>query len=279
MTVDVILPTHSHAQTIGYSIASVLRQTHADLRLHVVGDGCTAAVRSAVGSIADPRLRFHDLPKAKGHGYANRNLVLRRSEAPYVAYATDDDLWFPDHLERALARLAEGLDLVALRSCSVQFPGRLEIHFFAFDWGRGLSRNPLRDWFIGSPEMVHRRGVLDDVGYWNEDLLRFGDRELYNRVRHSAARTAYVDCISVIRFYALHWDGRYGALDAPPQRDYLESLGDAEWCRRARDLAEETSRPWRVRFHQWRDFLRFGAKSGPKLGRYWYRRLVAAARR
>jgi glycosyltransferase involved in cell wall biosynthesis len=276
-TVDVILPTHRHGQTIGYSVESVLRQTHADLRLHIVGDGCTAEVEKSVGSIEDPRVHFYNLPKAKGYGYANRNHVLRRSAAPYVAYVTDDDLWFPDHLERALATLEQGFDLVAFRSCSVQFPDRLEVHFFAFDWGRRLRRNALRNWFIGSPELVHRRSVLDAAGYWNDDLFRFGDREFYNRVRRSGARTTYVDCITVIRFYALHWDEQYGGLDAPPQRDYLVELGDPEWCRHVRKLADESRRAPRVRLQQWRDFLRFGATSGPKLARYWYQKVMAPA--
>ena len=268
VTVDVILPTHRHWQTIGCSIESVLRQTHADLRLHVVGDGCTAEVEKAVRAIEDARVYFYALPKAKGYGYANRNHVLRQGAAPYVAYVTDDDLWFPDHLERALANLESGLDLIALRPCSAQFPDRLEVHFFAFDWGRGLRRNPLRNWFIGSPELVHRRSVLDAVGYWNAELSRFGDRDFYNRSRRSGVRSAYVDCTTVIRFYAQHWEDRYSALDPPPQRDYLARLGDPEWCRRVRSLAEERRRPLAVRLRQWRDFLRFGLSSGPKLARY-----------
>ncbi len=38
--VDIILATHERPHTIGYAIDSVLRQTHGDLQLHVVGDGC-----------------------------------------------------------------------------------------------------------------------------------------------------------------------------------------------------------------------------------------------
>ena len=279
MKVDVILPTHSHATTIPYAIASVLGQTHADLELHVVGDGCTDAVREAVRSIEDPRVRFHDLPKAKGYGYANRNRVLRQSTAPYIAYMADDDLWFPDHLERALVALEGGLDLVAHRSCPVKFPDRLDVHFFAFDWGRALRNNPLRNWFIGSPEVAHRRTLFAEVGYWDEDLLRFGDREFHRRATRSGARTAYIDCITVLRFYALHWGGRYSALDAPPQREYVHALGDPEWRRRVRDLAAEPRRGPGVRLRQWRDFLRFAASSGPKLLRYGYQRAVGARTR
>lgn len=270
MTVDVLLPTYRRAQTLPYALQAVLRQTHQDLRLHVVGDGCTAEVEKAVRSVDDARVRFYRLPKAKGYGYANRNHVLREGTAPCVAYATDDDLWFPDHLERAVGALDQGLDLVAFRSCSLQPPNQLEIFFFAFDWGRTLQANLLRDWFIGSPEFVHRRRLFDTAGYWNDALTRFGDRDMYQRLRRSTARSAYIDYLTVLRFYALHWEARYGDLDAPPQREYLDKLGDPEWCRRVREKIRQPRRTSEVRYRQLRDFLRFGARSGPRLVRYWY---------
>ena len=169
-------------------------QTHADLTLHVVGDGCDDATAAVVGAIADPRLRFHRLPKAPGFGYANRNRVLQASDAPFVAYAADDDLWFPDHLELGLAALErDGLELAASRSAHVQPPDRLDPHFFAFDWHVGSPSDFLRHWFMGAGTLVHRRRLFDRVGYWNDALFRFGDREFFNRVRNIDAASAYRD--------------------------------------------------------------------------------------
>lgn len=279
-TVDIILPTHAHAHTIGCAIQAVLEQTHARFALHVVGDGCSDATAAAVEAVADPRLRFHRLPKARGYGYANRNRVLAAADGEFVAYASDDDLWFPDHLAVALAALErDALELVATRSVHVNFPDGLDPHLFALDWRRPAAPTDLlRNWFISAPTLVHRRRVLERVGAWDDHLARFGDREFFNRVRR-ALPTAYVDVPTVLRFYALHWEHQYRADGEAPQARYLPRLRDAAWRDAVRAAAMPGPRPLSVRARQWRDFARFALRSGPKLLRFWYESLRSMPRR
>ena len=275
-SVDVILPTHRRPHTIAFSIASALAQTHGDFTLHVVGDGCDAETERVVRSFGDPRVRFHRFPKAMGFGYAHRNAVLRESHAPFVAYITDDDLWFPDHLERGLAELADdpALGLVAFRSIQVRFPDVLDPFFFAYDWRLGPVSRWLRNWFMGSVGCVHRRSVFDLVGYWNDQLFRFGDREFYNRVRVSSVRSRYVDGVTVLRFYAQHWDGKYDRLPEPPQKEWLPRLRDPEWREAVRRTLAGGARGWPVRRRQAADFFAFGARSGPRFARFLYQTLT-----
>jgi glycosyltransferase involved in cell wall biosynthesis len=267
-TVDVILPTYCRPHTIRYAIQSVLAQTYPHFVLHVVCDGCDRDSESAVLDFNDPRVRFYRFPKAAGFGYVHRNEVLQKSDAPYVAYMTDDDLWFPEHLERALERIrTKDLDLVAFRSIQVRFPETLDPYFFAFDWPFAFLRN----WFMGSVNCVHRRTIFDVVGYWNDALSRFGDREFYNRVRTSSARSEYVDRVTLLRFYAQTWDSHYERL-APPQARYIEMVSDPRW-REAVDRSLESPRGWRVRVAQLADFKAFALRSGPKFVRFWYENL------
>lgn len=271
--VDIILPTHCRPHTLGYAITAVLEQTHTAFTLHVIGDGCDDATATVVAGFGDPRVRFHRFPKARGFGYANRNRVLKATRAPYIAYATDDDLWFPDHLARGVAALeAEHVDLVAFRSAHVHPPDRLDPYFFAFDWRMPLLSVFLRNWFLGALTLVHRRSVFAETGFWNERLFRFGDRELYNRIRVSARPTAYRDEITVLRFYAQHWDTQYAALPEPPQRRYLTCIADATWRENIRAATAPGRRSMAVRMRQARDFARFALRSGPKFARFWYER-------
>ena len=275
--VDVILPTHNRAHTIEYSIRAVLGQTHRNLLLHVVGDGCTPETSAAVRAVHDSRVQFGDFPKGPGYGYARRNAVLRQTSAPYVAYATDDDLWFPDHLERGLAELRRrDAGLVAFRSCPVEYPDVLNPYFFSFDWGRNGRIHVLRNWFMGSVEYMHRRSVFSAVGYWDERLPRFGDREFYNRVRRSSVGSAYIDTVTVLRFYADRWDHRYAALSEAPQRRYLALLQDPDWCAALREAAAGSHRTLRVRARQWYDFLSVGARYAPRFVRFWSQRIREA---
>jgi len=275
--VDIILPTHRRPHTVAYAVEAVLRQTYPSFALHVVGDGCDDATEAAVRAFGDARLQVYRFGKARGFGYANRNRVLRGTAAPFVAYANDDDLWFPDHLERALAELERrSVDLVASRSIHVAVPDVLDPHFFAFDWRLPPLSGWLRNWFMGAGMIVHRRSVLERAGYWNDQLFRFGDREFFNRAR-AVVPSAYVDVVSVLRFYALHWDAHYAGLAAPPQQRYLERLADPTWRAAVHAAAAPGPRSLAVRRRQWADFARFAVRSGPKFARFWYERWTSNA--
>jgi glycosyltransferase involved in cell wall biosynthesis len=96
----VLMPTHYRPDTIGYAIRSVLNQTAGDFELLVVGDGATPDTAAVVQSFTDPRIKWFDLPKAPGFGYANRNIAMEQSTGELVVFSADDDVMLPDHLER-----------------------------------------------------------------------------------------------------------------------------------------------------------------------------------
>jgi hypothetical protein len=186
-----------------------------------------------------------------------------------IAYMTDDDLLFPDHLERGWSAIeAENLGLVALESAQVRFPDDLDLHFFAFDWKLAALSRFLKRWFIGSANLVHRRSLFDRIGFWDSELVRFGDREFYQRACDSRERTAFLPGVTLLRFFAAQWDGKYGLLERPPQARYLERLGDPEWRRQVRQRAALPERPLAERIAQGRDFLSFALRSGPKFARH-----------
>jgi len=262
--VELILPTHRRPHTLPYAIRSVLLQS--------VGDGCDDATRDAAG-VDDPRVAFHAFPKAPGFGIANRNTLLRQLAAPFVAYATDDDLLFPDHLEHGLRVLEEtGAELVATRPGHVAIPGEYDPHHFAFSWKRVPFAAELRRWFVGSATLVHRRSLFERIGYWDETLSRFVDREFFRRAWR-AGLAVYRDEMTVLRFYARHWDAVYPRLSEPPQRLFLDRLQDPGWRESARRAAR-VAPSLGARRRQWKDFFSFAMGSGPKLLRYALERLA-----
>lgn len=95
----ILMPTHYRPDSIGHAIASVLAQTETSFELLVVGDGAVAGTAEVVASFADPRIRWFDFPKAPHYGYANRERAMAEARGELVAFAADDDLMLPDHLE------------------------------------------------------------------------------------------------------------------------------------------------------------------------------------
>ena len=97
----VIVPTHSHAATLPVSVRTALSQTEPDIEVVVLGDGVDEPTRAAAQALAeDDRVRFVDNPKGEGHGFEHRHQAVVTARSNHVFWLADDDLWFPDHIER-----------------------------------------------------------------------------------------------------------------------------------------------------------------------------------
>jgi glycosyltransferase involved in cell wall biosynthesis len=117
--VEVLVPTHDHARLLPFAIATAQEQTVRPTRIVVVGDGVGDDTRDSMSDLCrdDPDLCFLDLPKAGRTGETHRHRVLVDSDADVVTYLSDDDLMFPDHIERMLDLLGH---------CDVALP--LSVH-------------------------------------------------------------------------------------------------------------------------------------------------------
>lgn len=97
----IIIPTFNHEETLRYSINSILQQTVKDFTVHVIGDGAGKKTARIVNAFCrkDPRIRYHAFPKSPRTGEVYRAQLLAHNASKYICYLSDDDLWFPDHLE------------------------------------------------------------------------------------------------------------------------------------------------------------------------------------
>lgn len=108
MRVEVLLSTYNGARWLTEQLDSLLSQTHQDVRVTVRDDGSDDQTRVLLArrAEAEPRLRW-----SAGHnlGAAQSFLALLRAAGTgvdAVTFCDQDDVWEPDHLERALAALA-----------------------------------------------------------------------------------------------------------------------------------------------------------------------------
>lgn len=176
---SILLPTHARADVVGLAVASVLNQTERDFELLVVGDGAEPGTAEAVLASADPRVRWFDLPKAPGFGYANRNHVQAQARGRYVAFMADDDLILPDHLSRLRALLDRGAVLAATRAIWVSSDG------IGCPFPTNLALADEREAFLtranSTPSscFAYRRDALDDPEPWPPDGGGAGDWRLW----------------------------------------------------------------------------------------------------
>jgi Glycosyl transferase family 2 len=142
---SVLLPTHVHAATLPFAVASVQAQGVDDIEILIVGDGVNDVLRATANRLAadDPRIKFFDFPKGPRNGEIHRDVVLRQARGRIVCYQCDDDLWLPGHLEDMEAAL-ESADLVGSMATNVSTEGWLWACFF--DPERREFREP---WLAG----------------------------------------------------------------------------------------------------------------------------------
>lgn len=101
--IAVIIPAFNAAGTIGETLDSVVAQTLRPSEVVVVDDGST----DATAVIAQARgVRVISVPNA---GAASaRNVGLRATTAPWIAFLDADDIWEPDKLACQAARFGDG---------------------------------------------------------------------------------------------------------------------------------------------------------------------------
>ncbi|GAA0650334.1 hypothetical protein GCM10010174_87460 [Kutzneria viridogrisea] len=106
--VCVVMPTFRRPERLAAAVHSALDQTERDLVVLVVDDGGG----QVAGLPEDPRVVLLQLSRNHGSPGLARNVALRLSRSPFVAFLDDDNTWRPDHLERSLTALRSGAGLV-----------------------------------------------------------------------------------------------------------------------------------------------------------------------
>ena len=146
----VVIPTHAHGPLLRLAAASALAQTVADLEVFIVLDGADAATHDAAADVAnsDHRVRLFPHEKGERHGEAFRHLALQQAQGRIVCYLSDDDLWFPDHVEY-LEHLLDDADFAHSLTVVAQPGGRFDIPFLG-----DLADPWYRDWLVGPHNFI-----------------------------------------------------------------------------------------------------------------------------
>ncbi|WP_419783704.1 glycosyltransferase [Maridesulfovibrio sp.] len=214
--VSVLMSTYNRRTFLKEAIASVVAQKYSNWELIVVRDG-GAPVDDIVQSFNDQRITLMDNEQNKGKGNAI-NQAWELSKGKYVAYLDDDDIYYPNHLERHVYFLENvpnismtvSNTLKSIMSELPNRPGEFVIKEQALIYSRQVTIADLtHENKITWLSVVHARELFEKAGGMDEKLSAFLDFDLWRRM----AAISYPYHINVLtaEYYFREYDATSGA--------------------------------------------------------------------
>ena len=100
--IDIILPNYNSSDFIKDTLKSIISQTYKNWNLIIVDDCSNQKTRNILKKYQkNKKIKIYWLKKNKGAGYC-RNLAIKKSKSPYLAFIDSDDIWKKDKLETQL---------------------------------------------------------------------------------------------------------------------------------------------------------------------------------
>ncbi|NQV02870.1 MAG: glycosyltransferase family 2 protein [Bacteroidia bacterium] len=221
--VSVIMATYNRSNILKYSIGSLLEQTYKNFELIVVDDASTDDTVEVVASFKDRRIQLIKLEHNHGGQSDPNNTGLKFAKGQYIAYLNQDDLFFPDHLEKMLETIEtskadwvysyfltiSGETLISIRGI---FPN----DEFKSYYGTGFSGTT---WLV-------RREILDELGGWRSAFsLRIPpSQDLIFRGIKENKKILPCRAVTVIQIYSSHDKNSYSERHFALQKYYYEQM-------------------------------------------------------
>lgn len=226
--ISVLLPTFRRGASglFRKAVKSVLGQTLHDLELIIVDDASTDGTADQIAEFMreDGRVSCLRHPNNIGLPAVSEFEAFMKARADYIAFAFDDDFFYPDALEKLLDRSLDNPGRVCFGSV-MQREGRGGITQ-KVRLGVPLTSNNLRSWnSVPNCAVLLHRDVIDKVGLYDPHILmtRVCDWDLWRRIGE--------------RYLLQHVDVDVGEVTGPETNDslgrthFLSFDASEEWMR------------------------------------------------
>ena len=200
--VSIITPVYNGSQYLSAAIESALAQTYKNFELLIVNDGSTDNSAAIIKTFIKDSRVFYIEQKNAGVAAA-RNTALKQARGKYIGFLDQDDLWFKNKLELQIAALEKdgSLALVHSRQDFIDSHGNK----IKYDWITGGEGYCFRENFIKNRiavlTVLIRKNIIDEIGFFNEQLSGADDYEMWLRVTLKYP-IKYID--QSLAFYRFH---------------------------------------------------------------------------
>ena len=184
--VSVIVPTYNRRQSLESAIASILNQTYRDLEVVVVNDAGTDVEDLVERLNTSGNIVYLRHARNKGLAAA-RNTGIRAAHGKYIAYLDDDDIYYPDHIERLVASLETTDYRVAHTQACRSHQEKRDGHYVETHRTTPYATDVTHEKLLVCnlvPVLcvMHEKSCLDEVGCFDETLPTHEDWDLWIRM-------------------------------------------------------------------------------------------------
>ena len=174
-TVSVVITAYNRPDFLRDAIESVLAQTISAKEIIVVDD-CSPKPLQPVIDLFGDQIIYHRLEKNSGANVA-RNKGVSLASGDFIAFLDDDDVWFPEKLERQLATIGER------EACLCGARGAINGGVIAKATDEDVLEDDLKigGWYCGTSGLFVRRSAIEAVPF-DVSLSNGQDWDVYVRL-------------------------------------------------------------------------------------------------
>ncbi|MEW4241131.1 glycosyltransferase [Priestia megaterium] len=183
--VSIIIPTYNRCNYLKESLDSVLAQTYPNKEVIVVDDGSTDETEKI---LKEYKPFITHISKENGGKSSAINLGMERVTGDYIWIFDDDDIALPKKLEIQIRKFQENKSVGLIHTSAIYFQELDEDKKFIgkFDVKNLTPRDALKEQLKGNhfftPSVIVRRECYDEVGQWDEGLVRAQDYDMWSRI-------------------------------------------------------------------------------------------------
>jgi glycosyltransferase involved in cell wall biosynthesis len=180
--VSVVIPTFNRAQKVVRAVSSVFSQTFTDVETIVVDDGSTDGTKKAVEQFGD---RVTYVAHSSNLGVsAARNTGIKKSNTPLIAFLDSDDHWFPEKLAVQVDFFNAHPEAVACQTEELWIRNGIRVNPMKkhLKPSGNIFAPSLKLCLVSPSAVMLKRCLLDEVGFFDEDLPVCEDYDLWLRI-------------------------------------------------------------------------------------------------
>lgn len=200
--VSIIIPIYNRSNVIGDTLESILSQTYKQWECIIVDDHSTDVTFEVINTYVkqDIRFRLFLRPKDRKKGASScRNHGIKLSKGELIQFLDSDDIMKDNKIEEQV-RLYQG-DLT-LFTCKwggfekkTDLISRFKYEYHSYrSFRRGvnlLKTFGQKNEFFPPHVYLTPKRLIEQVGYWNEDLTNNDDAEFFTRIILAAQRIKF----------------------------------------------------------------------------------------